>query len=161
MFRLRMAVKEKKVQRFSSNQRNISPHPRLREPPLNLPTIRPRTTPQIPTLPNPESKFQSLIEGLDSKDWTKVCESLNDARRFALYHSSLLVPLLEKVTVVVVKSMKNPRSALCKTSIMASSDIFKAFGDQLLGSNSDALDSLLLLKASQDKKLVCEEADKT
>ncbi|KAK3227938.1 hypothetical protein Dsin_007800 [Dipteronia sinensis] len=106
----------------------------------------------------------SLIEGLDSKDRTKVCESLNDARRFALYHSSLLVPILEKVKVVVVKSMKNPRSSLRKTSIMASSDIFKAFGDQLLYSNSDALDSLLLqllLKASQDRKFVCEEADRT
>lgn len=39
-------------------------------------------------------KYQSLIEGLNSKDWTKVCESLNDARRFALFHSALLVPTL-------------------------------------------------------------------
>lgn len=33
--------------------------------------------------------------------------------------------------VVMVKAMKNPRSALCKTSIMACSDIFKAFGEKL------------------------------
>lgn len=46
----------------------------------------------------------------------------------------------EKVMVVVVTSMKNPRSALCKTSIMASADIFKAFGDKLL----DAFDNLVL-----------------
>lgn len=39
-------------------------------------------------------KMQSLIEDLDSKNWVKVCESLNDARRFALYHSSLLFPIL-------------------------------------------------------------------
>lgn len=38
--------------------------------------------------------FQGLIEGLDSKDWTKVCESLNNARRFALHHTSLLLPIL-------------------------------------------------------------------
>lgn len=65
--------------------------------------------------------------------------------------------------VVVVKAMKNPRSALCKTSIMAASDIFSAFGDKLLDSTSDALDNLvlqLLMKASQDKKFVCEEADR-
>lgn len=64
---------------------------------------------------------------------------------------------------VVVKAMKNPRSALCKTSIMAASDIFSAFGDKLLDSTSDALDNLvlqLLMKASQDKKFVCEEADR-
>ena len=44
--------------------------------------------------------------------------------------------------LVVVKAMKNPRSALCKTSIMASSDIFNAFGDQLLDS-TDAFDNLV------------------
>ncbi|KAG5240894.1 TOG array regulator of axonemal microtubules protein [Salix suchowensis] len=93
-----------------------------------------------------ESKIHGLVEELDSKDWTRVCESLNDARRFALYHSLLLFPILEKVVLVVVKAMKNPRSALCKTSIMASSDIFKLLQ--------------LLLKASQDKRFVCEEADR-
>lgn len=49
----------------------------------------------------------------------------------------------EKVMSVVVKAMKNPRSALIKTSIMASSDIVYAFGDQLLDSTSDAFDSLV------------------
>ncbi|KAI4345413.1 hypothetical protein L6164_012540 [Bauhinia variegata] len=115
-------------------------------------------------LSDPEAKIQNLIEELDSKTWTKVCESLNDARRFALYHSSLLLPNLEKIMLVVVKAMKNPRSAMCKTSIMAASDIFKAFGDKLLDpSTSDAFDNMLLqllLKASQDKRFVCEEADR-
>lgn len=50
--------------------------------------------------------------------------------------------------VVVVKAMKNPRSALCKTSIMASSDIFNAFGDKLLDSNSDAFDNLVCVYLS-------------
>ncbi|XP_021806264.1 TOG array regulator of axonemal microtubules protein 2 [Prunus avium] len=114
---------------------------------------------------DPDFKILSLNEGLDSKDWVKVCESLNNVRRFALYHSALLVPTLEKVMVVMVKAMKNPRSALCKTSIMASFDIFRAFGDSLFDSaTSAAFDQLLLqllLKASQDKRFVCEEADRT
>lgn len=38
----------------------------------------------------------------------------------------------EKLLVVMVKAMKNPRSALCKTSIMTCSDIFGAFGEKLL-----------------------------
>ncbi|XP_012573422.2 uncharacterized protein [Cicer arietinum] len=113
---------------------------------------------------DPEAQIQSLIEDLDSKNWIKVCESLNDVRRFALYHSSLLLPILDKIVLVVAKTMKNPRSALCKTSIMAASDIFNAFGDKLFDpSISDAFDSLmlqLLLKASQDKRFVCEEAVK-
>ncbi|GJR94151.1 TOG array regulator of axonemal microtubules protein 1 [Tanacetum coccineum] len=114
---------------------------------------------------DPDVKIQSLMEGLESKDWLKVCESLNDVRRFALYHSALLLPILEKVMMVLVKSMKNPRSALCKTAIMAAADLFKSYGDKLLESaTSDAVDQVmlqLLLKASQDKKFVCEEAERT
>ena len=34
--------------------------------------------------------------------------------------------------LVLVKAMKNLRSALSKTSIMASTDIFNTFGDELL-----------------------------
>ncbi|KAH6815240.1 ARM repeat superfamily protein [Perilla frutescens var. frutescens] len=108
---------------------------------------------------DPNSKIQGLVGGLESKDWLKVCESLNDVRRFTLYHSGLLQPILEKVLLVMVKTIKNPRSALCKTSIMAASDIFNAFGENLLESASDAFSQLLLqllLKASQDKKFVCE-----
>ncbi|KAL9314839.1 hypothetical protein ACSQ67_020291 [Phaseolus vulgaris] len=115
-------------------------------------------------LSDPEVRIQSLIEDLDSKNWIKVCESLNDARRFALFHSSLLLPILGNIVLVVAKTMRNPRSALCKTAIMAAADIFNASGDKLLDpETSDAFDGLLLqllLKASQDKKFVCEEADR-
>lgn len=38
--------------------------------------------------------FQSLMEGLESKNWTVVCESLNAARQFALFHSDLMIPML-------------------------------------------------------------------
>ncbi|XP_020981748.2 uncharacterized protein LOC107464131, partial [Arachis duranensis] len=113
---------------------------------------------------DPEDKIKSLVEELESKNWTNVCESLNDVRRFALFHSSLLFPLLGKVVLVVAKTTKNPRSAVCKTCIMAASDVFNAFGDKLLDpSTSEAFDGMLLqllLKASQDKRFVCEEADK-
>ncbi|QCE13267.1 TOG array regulator of axonemal microtubules protein 2 [Vigna unguiculata] len=115
-------------------------------------------------LSDPEVQIQSLIEDLNSKNWIKVCESLNDARRFALFHSSLLFPILGNIVLVVAKTMKNPRSALCKTAIMAAADIFNASGDKLLDpETSDAFDGLLLqllLKASQDKRFVCEEADR-
>ncbi|KAL8239016.1 hypothetical protein R6Q59_015583 [Mikania micrantha] len=115
---------------------------------------------------DPDVKFKSLMEGLESKDWLKICDSLNDVRRLALYHSEFLLPVLEKVVMVLVKSMKNPRSALCKTSILAASDLFKSFGDKLLESSTSdgAVDQMmlqLLLKASQDKKFVCEEAERT
>ncbi|KAA0049497.1 hypothetical protein IC582_012840 [Cucumis melo] len=131
-------------------------------PPSADATIDYVSSENLKPLTDPDSN--NFIEGLDSKDWVKVCETLNNARRLAIFHSDLLLPSLEKVMVVLMKSMKNPRSALIKTSIMASADIFNAFGDRLLDtSTSNAFDQLLLqllLKASQDKKFVCEEADK-
>ncbi|CAM8947977.1 unnamed protein product [Rhodiola kirilowii] len=108
----------------------------------------------------------NLVEGLESKDWIRICESLNDVRRFAIHHSAMLLPIMEKVMIVIVKAMKNPRSALCKTSIMAAADIFSAYADTLLldetltAESFDRLLLQLLLKASQDKKFVCEEADR-
>ncbi|GAB2217725.1 hypothetical protein Drorol1_Dr00000933 [Drosera rotundifolia] len=116
-------------------------------------------------IPDPMAKIQGLVEEMESKDWITVCDSLNDARRFALFHSVLLIPILEKVVLVLVKAMKNPRSALCKTSIMASADLFQVYGDGMLEDEfSVAFGQLLLqllLKASQDKRFVCEEAEKS
>nr|XP_004296841.2 PREDICTED: protein FAM179B [Fragaria vesca subsp. vesca] len=155
----KVAVPTQKKSDLGLNDENKAPLPVAAEA-----TIDYISSENLKPISDPDSNIQSLIGGLDSKDWIKVCESLNNARRFALFHSDLLVPTLEKVMVVLVKSMKNPRSALIKTSIMASADIFNAFGDRLLDSTtSDAFDQLLLqllLKASQDKRFVCEEADK-
>ncbi|KAG6487757.1 hypothetical protein ZIOFF_056358 [Zingiber officinale] len=146
----------------------------------------------LAALMDPGSKIVVLLDELSSKDWIRGCEALNDLRRMALHHSSLLLPIFWKcgkackidhsakenwvmiiasllmirgnATTIIVKAMKSPRSALCKTSIMASADIFQSFGALLLSSTEDnAFDQLLLqllLKASQDKKFVCEEAEK-
>lgn len=153
------AHKEKQQPDIGVNDENRVPLP----PPSADASIDYISSEDLKPFQDPNSKIQGLLGGLESKDWLKVCESLNDVRRFALYHSALLQPILEKVLLVMVKAIKNPRSALCKTSIMASSDIFNAFGENLLESAPDAFSQLLLqllLKAAQDKKFVCEEADK-
>ncbi|KAF3795789.1 Fam179b protein [Nymphaea thermarum] len=114
---------------------------------------------------DPEKIAQNLLQRLESKDWIKVCEALNDVRRLAIYHSASLTSLLDRVVLLLVKAMKNPRSALCKTSIMTSTDLFNGFGHVFLSPPmSDVIDTLLLqllLKASQDKRFVCEEAEMT
>lgn len=112
---------------------------------------------------SPKAKAAGLVADLDSKDWVRTCEALNDARRLAIHHPALLNPILEKVVLAVVKTMKSPRSAVLKTSIMACADIFSSFGNLLASVSDDAFDKLLLqllLKASQDKRFVCEEAEK-
>ncbi|KAJ3676164.1 hypothetical protein LUZ60_003576 [Juncus effusus] len=118
----------------------------------------------LKALSDPEIKIQNLLAELDSKDWIKACGALNDVRRFALFHSSLLIPILENVMNLIVKILKSPRSALLKTSLMACTDIFSSFGHCLISSDEkSAFDTLLLqllLKASQDKRFVCEEAEK-
>lgn len=112
---------------------------------------------------HPKAKAAGLVAELDSKDWIRACEALNDARRLTIHHSALLNPILEKVMLAIVKTMKSPRSAVLKTSIMACTDIFNSFGNLLSSVSDDAFDKLLLqllLKASQDKRFVCEEAEK-
>lgn len=60
-----------------------------------------------------------------------------------MWFDELCGEISEKVVLVIVKAIKNPRSALCKTSIMAASDVFNAFGETLLESASDAFSQLV------------------
>ncbi|GKF73671.1 hypothetical protein Tco_0220003, partial [Tanacetum coccineum] len=109
----------------------------------------------------------------------KVCESLKDVTRFALFHSVLLLPILSseingrngvkrlaeglRVTERCYAICIVPLSTLSSTptTIMVAADLFKSYGDKLLESTtSNDVDQMilqLLLKASQDKKFVCEE----
>ncbi|KAL4581634.1 hypothetical protein LXL04_006160 [Taraxacum kok-saghyz] len=106
-----------------------------------------------------ENSLKVLLSGLESKDWVFQCETLNNVRRISIYHKEALQDILDNVITLVVKALKNPRSAVCKTAIMTSEDIFKAFGDHVI----DSLDPMLvqlLLKSSQDKRFVCEAAEK-
>lgn len=38
------------------------------------------------------------------------------------------------VIPLIVKSLKSPRSAVCKTAIMTSADVFKVYGDSIIDS---------------------------
>ncbi|CAA7409711.1 unnamed protein product [Spirodela intermedia] len=106
-----------------------------------------------------DESLSTLLVRLESKDWVLLCESLNNVRQIAIYHKEKLLDMLASVVAMVVKSLKNPRSAVCKTAIMTSADIFKVYCDQII----DSLDPLLLqllLKSSQDKKFVCDAAER-
>ncbi|KAE8021556.1 hypothetical protein FH972_007436 [Carpinus fangiana] len=106
-----------------------------------------------------DTSLKTLLAGLESKDWILVCEALNNVRRLSIFHKEAMLDMLEDVISLVVKSLKNPRSAVCKTAIMTSADIFSAYNDHII----DSLDPLLvqlLLKSSQDKRFVCEAAER-
>ncbi|PON33290.1 Coatomer beta subunit [Parasponia andersonii] len=106
-----------------------------------------------------DSSLKTLLSGLDSKDWVLVCEALNNVRRLALFHRESVLDVLGDVISLVAKSLKNPRSAVCKTACMTSADIFSAYNDLIIES-LDPLLVQLLLKSSQDKRFVCEAAEK-
>uniref|UniRef100_A0A0D9XA63 TOG domain-containing protein n=1 Tax=Leersia perrieri TaxID=77586 RepID=A0A0D9XA63_9ORYZ len=109
-------------------------------------------------LPDAGASLSTLVARLDSKDWVKTCEALNNVRQLAIYHKDRLQELLGPLVPLIVKSVKNPRSAVCKTALMTCADIFKAYGDLMV----DSIDPLLVqlfLKSSQDKRFVCEAAE--
>uniref|UniRef100_A0A5B7A530 TOG domain-containing protein n=1 Tax=Davidia involucrata TaxID=16924 RepID=A0A5B7A530_DAVIN len=106
-----------------------------------------------------DMSLKTLLVGLESKDWVLVCEELNNVRRLSIFHKEAMLEMLGNVISLIVKSLKNPRSAVCKTAIMTSADIFSAYSDNII----DSLDPLLvqlLLKSSQDKRFVCEAAER-
>lgn len=105
-----------------------------------------------------DATFNTLMARLDSKDWVSVCEALNNVRQLSIYHKEKLTDLLGDLVAKIVKSLKNPRSAVCKTAIMTCGDIFKVYNDSIV----DFLDHMLvqlLLKSSQDKRFVCEASE--
>ncbi|XP_060192469.1 uncharacterized protein LOC132621977 [Lycium barbarum] len=106
-----------------------------------------------------DMSLKTLLSVLESTDWVLVCEALNGVRRLSMFHREAMLDMLGHVISLIVKSLKNPRSAVCKTAIMASSDIFKAYCGSLINS-LDPLLVQLLLKSSQDKRFVCEAAEK-
>ncbi|KAE9453231.1 hypothetical protein C3L33_14870, partial [Rhododendron williamsianum] len=113
----KVAISVQKQSDAGVNDENRAPFP----PTSADATIDYISSENLKALPDPDISIQSLVDGLESKDWLKVCDSLNNARR-----GKVMLILLESTT----------------------SDAF----DQLL--------LQLLLKASQDKKFVCEEAEK-
>ena len=64
--------------------------------------------------------------------------------------------LLETLVILIVKSVKDPRSVVCKTALMTCADIFKAYGALMVHSIDPSLVQQLLLTASQDKRFVWE-----
>lgn len=129
-------------------------------PDLPSPEIEYILSQNLCPLENADACLTTLLERLDSKDWLKTCEAINNMRQLTIFHTASLLPHLDNAVQLLVKAMKNPRSALCKTAIMASADLFKAYQDAML-TILEPLLLQLLLKASQDKRFVCEEAERS
>ncbi|KAG1363534.1 hypothetical protein COCNU_11G003610 [Cocos nucifera] len=109
-------------------------------------------------LPDVDSSLNTLLARLDSKDWVLICEALNNVRQLSMYHKEKLLDMLGVVIPLIVKSLKSPRSAVCKTAIMTSADIFKVYSDSVVdsfdplgleGIKAYGIDNLIQIAAAQ------------
>ncbi|KAG6509416.1 hypothetical protein ZIOFF_027405 [Zingiber officinale] len=91
-------------------------------------------------LPDVNASFDTLLAMLDSKDWVSVCEALNNVRQLWVIYSIFFTSIIRL----------HSRSAVCKTAILASVDIFTSDNDEVIDS-VDPLLVQLILKSSQDK----------
>ncbi|KAK8939839.1 hypothetical protein KSP40_PGU016883 [Platanthera guangdongensis] len=115
-------------------------------------------TESLTDLPAVDATLDTLMGRLDSKNWISVCEALNNVRQLSVYHKDKLINLLGDLIPKIVKSLKNPRSAVCKTAIMTCGDIFKVYNDSMIEFIDPPL-AQLLLKSSQDKRFVCDASE--
>eukprot|EP00850_Spirogloea_muscicola_P007392 SM000037S13527 [mRNA] locus=s37:386306:389917:+ [translate_table: standard] len=104
--------------------------------------------------------LNTLLQRLSSKNWFVVCHALVNVRQLSIFHSLAFRLQLKSVIPSILRSMQSPRSVLCKTAIMVTSDLLAAYADEMLVYIDQILPHLLM-KASQDKQFVCEEAART
>ncbi|GAB4822816.1 hypothetical protein N2152v2_009862 [Parachlorella kessleri] len=122
---------------------------------------------QLQPVEDAAAAVEACSSGLDSADWVEAVKALNLLRQLVVHHANSCQDKLQQWMLPVVKSVRSLRSSLCKTAIMAVSDLYITYGDALLpladvGGQAKPLTSLLaqiLLKcSSNDKKFVIEEA---
>lgn len=115
-----------------------------------------------------ESMVRQVGDELQSTEWTIVCSGMNGLRRLAGYHPMECRGLVSGAMPSIVRGIKSPRSALSKSAIITSRDLFACLPDAM-GAYVDCthvepgslLTQLLLKAASNDKRFVVEEAVKS
>lgn len=103
---------------------------------------------------------------LQSSEWTIVCSGMNGLRRLAAHHPEACQELMGVAMGSIVRGIKSPRSALSKSAIITSRDLFMCL-PETMGAYVESVEpgslltQLLLKSASLDKRFVVEEAVKS
>lgn len=115
-----------------------------------------------------EEMVRQVSCDLQSPEWARVCSGMHGLRRLAAYHPVECQGLVGTALPSIVRGIKSPRSALSKSAIMASRDLFMCLPETMGPHVScdcvdpgNLLTQLLLKAASLDKKFVVEEAVKS
>jgi heparan-alpha-glucosaminide N-acetyltransferase len=76
------------------NDENAAPRAKSTSPPAVEQAVEYVRSEDLQPVAGPKARAAGLVAEIDSKDWVKVCEALNDARRLAIHHPALLAPIL-------------------------------------------------------------------
>lgn len=114
--------------------------------------------------------LSEALQGIASPEWAEACTALTVLRRAATHHAAACTPALPQAVPHVIKAAKSLRSTLSKTAIMTLRDLYLTCAEEMLPLTdiggpaqplTSALAQLLLKAASNDKKFVIEEAQRT
>ena len=114
--------------------------------------------------------LNEVKQEIQSTEWADACAGLLMLRRLTVHHPTAVAAELPTLVPHVIKSARSLRSALSKTAFMTLNDLYVSCPGEMLplsnvGGAAKPLDSalaqLLLKCASNDKKFVVEEAQRT
>lgn len=113
-----------------------------------------------------EDMVRQVESEVQSSEWTIVCSGMNGLRRLAAYHPGECHELVGVALPSIVRGIKSPRSALSKSAIITSRDLFMCLPETMASyvesvESGSLLTQLLLKAASLDKRFVVEEAVKS
>ncbi|CAG9459977.1 unnamed protein product [Pedinophyceae sp. YPF-701] len=118
-------------------------------------------------LESPREAAAGVAAQLAALQWHTAFEALHTARRLVAHHRAEVQDRVPELLRLVLKSLRSPRSQLCKAAVMCAGDFFDAFEDEVAGEvdkggvarPAESIVHQLLIKAtSNDKKFVSEEA---
>lgn len=113
-----------------------------------------------------EAMVRQVESEVQSSEWTIVCSGMNGLRRLAAYHPAECHKLVAVALTSIIRGIKSPRSALSKSAIITTRDLFMCLPDTMAPyvesvDPGSLLTQLLLKAASLDKRFVVEEAVKS
>jgi len=107
--------------------------------------------------------LEGLAGKLASKDWVVACEGLNTLRVLTVHHQAALQPQLEEAIPLAFANVRNLRSAVQKSALMALQDVVTAYHDAVVAPLSAGKPPnflQLLQRSAQDKRFVADEAQR-
>lgn len=119
-------------------------------------------TADLPPLNNVDEDLKFVIDNVKTRNWADRFDILHLARKFVKFSPHSLDEHLEQVGILLIESLKNPRSSLIRESLQLATDLFACAGLKGVIKSTEKfpwpkLVPAILLKAMNDKKFLATE----